>query len=237
MIIALVAGTALGLLVNAVWADAAWVSWVVTNVATVIGQVFIRLLFVLVVPLLFSALVMGIAELDLKDLGKLGGRTLAYTVVVSFIAVMVGLVLVNVLQPGAGADPNIRNMAASTSIKAAPAPIDTSAAGIIVGMVPDNAFKAAANGDMLGIIVVALIVGIALTRTRTEGARKLQDVMQGVYEVSMTCINGVMRLAPFGVGALLFAMTARLGGGPLKQVAAYVGVALLVNPDFLCPST
>ncbi|MDX2022576.1 MAG: dicarboxylate/amino acid:cation symporter [Deltaproteobacteria bacterium] len=227
MIIALLVGTLSGLLVNALAADAAWVTWVVNNVSTVIGQLFIRLLFVLVVPLLFSALVMGIAELDLKDLGKLGGRTLAYTVVVSIIAVSVGLVLVNVLQPGAGADPNIRTMAGASGIKAAPQPMDTSAAGVILSMVPENAVKAAANGDMIGIIVVAFIFGIALTRTRTAAARQLQGVMEGIYDVTMTCINGVMRLAPIGVGALLFSMTARVGGGPLKQVVAYVGVVML----------
>ena len=112
-------------------------------------------------------------------------------------------------------------------IKAAAAPADQSAVGLIVNMVPDNVIKAAANGDMIGIIVFALIFGIALTRTTTQSARKLQDVMQGVYEVAMTCIGGVMRLAPVGVGALLFAMTARLGSGPLRQVAAYVGVVML----------
>ena len=227
MIIALVAGTALGLLVNALAGDAAWVQWVINNVANVIGQIFIRLLFVLVVPLLFSALVMGITELDLKDLGRLGGRTLVYTVMVSFIAVTVGLVLVNALQPGAGADPNLRSSVGLSRIEAAAAPIDTSPAGIIINMVPDNVVKAAANGDMIGIIIFALIFGIALMRTRTPSARKLQDIMQGVYEVAMTCIDGVMRLAPFGVGALIFAMTARLGAGPLKQVAAYVGVVML----------
>ena len=229
MLIALVLGATLGLLANALVGDAAWLSWVITNVATPIGQIFIRLLFMLVVPLLFSALVMGITELDLKQLGRLGGRTLVYTIVVSLIAVTVGLVLVNVLKPGEGAPESLRTLAQTNGslIKAAAAPADQSAVGLIVNMVPDNVIKAAANGDMIGIIVFALIFGIALTRTTTPSARKLQDVMQGVYEVAMTCIGGVMRLAPVGVGALLFAMTARLGSGPLRQVAAYVGVVML----------
>lgn len=229
MLIALVLGATLGLLANALVGDAVWLGWVITNVATPIGQIFIRLLFMLVVPLLFSALVMGITELDLKQLGRLGGRTLVYTIVVSLIAVTVGLVLVNVLKPGEGAPESLRTLAQTNGslIKAAAAPADQSAVGLIVNMVPDNVIKAAANGDMIGIIVFALIFGIALTRTTTPSARKLQDVMQGVYEVAMTCIGGVMRLAPIGVGALLFAMTARLGSGPLRQVAAYVGVVML----------
>ena len=229
MLIALVLGTVSGLLVNTLAAGAPWVDWVVNNVATTVGQIFIRLLFMLVVPLLFSALVMGITELDLKQLGRIGGRTLAYTISVSFVAVMVGLVLVNVLKPGEGAPESLRTLAHANSnaIKVAPAPMDQSPAGIIVNMVPDNIVKAAANGDMIGVIIFAIIVGIALTRTRTEGARRLQEVMQGIYDVAMTCIGGVMRLAPLGVGALLFAMTARLGTGPLKQVAAYVGVVML----------
>ena len=87
-------------------ADAGWVQWLTSHVTQPAGALFLRLIFMLVIPLLFSALVVGIAEMgDVRSLGRVGWRTLAYTVVVSGIAVVIGLVLVNWLQPGAGVDP------------------------------------------------------------------------------------------------------------------------------------
>jgi DAACS family dicarboxylate/amino acid:cation (Na+ or H+) symporter len=225
ILIGLVLGTVAGLIVNTVGSGRVGVDFVIANLATPVGQIFIRLLFMLVVPLLFSALVMGVAELELKDLGRLGGRTLIYTVFVSFIAVAIGLVLVNIVRPGDGAE-DLRKAAAGSSIKAVAAPTDTSAASIIVSMVPDNPIKAAANGDMIGLIVFALIFGIALALTPTESARHLRTTIAGLYDVMMVCIGGVLRLAPVGVAALMFVMTARLGTGPLKLLAAYVFVVL-----------
>src|SRR5512138_714095 len=104
MIIGFVTGIVAGLLVNATaGGESAWVQWLTTYVTQPIGQVFLRLLFMLVIPLLFSALVMGVTEMgDIRSLGRVGWRTLAYTVVVSSIAVVIGLVAVNLLRPGDG---------------------------------------------------------------------------------------------------------------------------------------
>jgi DAACS family dicarboxylate/amino acid:cation (Na+ or H+) symporter len=98
---------------------------------------------------------------------------------------------------------------------------------ILLAIVPDNPVKAAANGDLVGVIVFAILFGIALSATETEGARRLREVLQGVYDVSMKLIEGVLRLAPIGVGALLFVMTARLGAAVVGPIAAYVGVVVL----------
>jgi dicarboxylate/amino acid:cation (Na+ or H+) symporter, DAACS family len=92
--------------------------------------------------------------------------------------------------------------------------------------VPDNPVKAAASGDMIGVIVFALIFGVAIAVTRTPGAARLSEVMQGLYDVMMTCIEGVLKVAPIGVGALLFVLGVRLGGGFLRPLAAYVAVVL-----------
>jgi DAACS family dicarboxylate/amino acid:cation (Na+ or H+) symporter len=94
-------------------------------------------------------------------------------------------------------------------------------------MIPDNPVKAAANGDMLGVILFALVFGMGLSLTRTDSARRLQSAVEGVYDVMRTLIDWVLKLAPLGIGALLFAMTARLGIGLLGQLLAYVGVVLL----------
>jgi DAACS family dicarboxylate/amino acid:cation (Na+ or H+) symporter len=179
----------------------------------------------LVVPLILSALVVGIVGLDLAQLGRLGVRTLAYAVAVSAIAALIGLVLVNVVAPGAGAGGEALRALERTT-KPAAVPQSTSAVDLIVQMVPDNPIKAAAAGDMLGVIVFALIFGIAIAVTRTQPAARLAEVMQGLYDVMMTCIEGVLKVAPIGVGALLFVLGVRLGAGFLRPLAAYVAVVL-----------
>jgi dicarboxylate/amino acid:cation (Na+ or H+) symporter, DAACS family len=204
------------------------VAWSVEKVAQPIGQLFLRLLFMLVVPLLFAALVMGVCELDLKQMGRLGMRMLGYTVTVSSIAVLIGLLLVNVFAPGKGMSDEVRALAAASKApQAAAAPTDASPVAILVNMVPDNPFKAAATGDMLGVIVFALFFGAALSAVRTDGALQLRAAIQGLYDVLMRLIDWVLKLAPLGVGVLLYAMMARLGLPILMQLAGFVGVVLL----------
>src|SRR5215468_9716451 len=228
MLLGLVVGAGLGLVARALAGDAAWLQWVLTNVTGPIGQIFLRLLFMLVVPMIFSALVMGVADLELRHLGRLGVRALGYTVVISTIAVLIGLVLVNVFRPGEGMGDEVRALARHSVVpKAAAAPGDTSPAALLVSIVPDNPVKAAANGDYLGLIFFALVFGIALGLTRTPATERLKEVIAGIYEVTLVLIGGVLKVAPIGVAALLFGMTARLGFDVLRQLAAYVGVVLL----------
>ena len=228
MLIGLVVGLVAGLLAHFLAPGAAWVDWIATNVATPVGQIFLRLLFMLVIPLILSALVVGVAGIDLRELGRLGLRTLAYAGGVSFIAASVGLFLVNVIQPGAGeAASSLRELARTTAAPAASGAAGPSGVGLIVAMVPDNPFKAAANGDMIGVIVFALIFAVAAALTRTEPAARLRDLMQGLYDVMMTCIGGVLKLAPVGVGALMFVMGVRLGTGLFRPLAAFVATVLL----------
>jgi len=181
-----------------------------------------------VVPLLFAALVVGISDLDLKHIGRLGAKTLGYAFVLSLISVLIGLALVNLLKPGTGLGEGVREMArAAPLVKAAQAPVGGTAIQVLVQMIPDNPLKAMASGDMLGLIVFSLIFGAGLAFTRTPGSARLKEVIVGLYDVSMKLIDGVLKLAPFGVAALLFSMTARLGLDVLGQLAAYVGVVLL----------
>lgn len=228
MLAAVLLGASLGLAANLLAGGEAWVGWVVVNAAQPIGQLFLRLLFMLVVPLLFAALVLGLCDLDLRELGRMGARMLGYTVVVSAIAVAIGMTLVNVLGPGRGLPDEVRTLAraGAAAVTAAPAPAAASLPSLLVALVPDNPVRAAAGGDMLGVIVFSLLFGLALAVTRTEGALALRRGIQGLYDVSMTLVQGVLRLAPLGVGALLFTMTARLGADALRPVLAYVLVVL-----------
>jgi DAACS family dicarboxylate/amino acid:cation (Na+ or H+) symporter len=227
MLAALLLGAGLGVAANLLAGGAPWLDAVVRNVAQPLGQLFIRLLFMLVVPLLFSALVLGVADLELRHLGRLGARMLGYTAALSAISVLIGVGLVNALGPGRGLPDAVRELARGSAIKPAAAPVGDGVSAILIALVPDNPVKAAANGDLVGVIVFAILFGIALAATESEGARRLREVLQGLYDVSMKLIEGVLALAPLGVGALLFVMTARLGAAVVAPIAAYVGVVVL----------
>ncbi|KFE71886.1 dicarboxylate/amino acid:cation symporter [Hyalangium minutum] len=229
MLVDILFGTVAGLVAHAVAGDSAWLTSVVTNFTQPVGRIFIRLLLMLVVPLLFAALVMGVCELDLKQIGRLGLKTVVYTVVFSSLAVLLGLLLVNTLQPGAGFSEEARAAAKNNpaAMKAAPAPSSTSPAALIVNMVPDNPIRTAADGDMIGLILFSLIFGTGLALTQTPAALRLRETIQGLYDVMMRLIDGVLKLAPYGVAALLFSVMAQLGVEVLQQILSYVAVVLL----------
>jgi DAACS family dicarboxylate/amino acid:cation (Na+ or H+) symporter len=226
ILIGLVAGAVLGLAANALAGDAVWLQTVVTYIAEPAGRIFVRLLIMLVIPIVFAALVMGVCELELRDLGRLGIKTLALTTVVSVIAVIIGISLVNLFEPGRGIPAELRE-AARSGIRAADAPAEVSPIAFFIGLVPDNPLRAAVEGDMLAFIVFSAIFGVGLAQTHSPAALKLREVIQGLFDVMMRIIGGVLWFAPFGVAALVFTMTARTGLGVLGGLAAYVGVVLL----------
>jgi dicarboxylate/amino acid:cation (Na+ or H+) symporter, DAACS family len=197
-----------------------------------VGQVFLNLLMMLVIPLLFSALVLGIGGLgDLRALGRIGLKTLAYTVTVSAIAVLLGVLLVEVLRPGDGVPPEARaklmeGLQERAGGLATVAPTKTGL-DLIVGMVPRNPISAMAEGDMLAVMVFALLFGIGLQLTRTPATERLREAIQGLYDVTMRLIDMVISVAPFGVAALMFSLTAEVGAEVLLQLSRYVGVVLL----------
>jgi DAACS family dicarboxylate/amino acid:cation (Na+ or H+) symporter len=227
MVIGLALGAGAGILVNLVAGGSPAADWVVGNLAEPVGKIFINSLMMLVAPLLFAALVIGIGDIDLGELGRLGVKMFAYTVVVSAVAVAIGIAMVNIVRPGDGADELVaRAGEMGTRVKVATGGGD-SAGDFISNMVPDNAIAAAAsNARLLGFILFSIAFGLALAFTRTPGAVRLREVIQGLYDVLMRLIQGILWFAPIGVGALLFSMTARLGLDVLQQLGAYVLVVV-----------
>ncbi len=232
MLLGFLVGAGAGLAAHAAAADSPGLAAFVQYVSGPIGQVFLRLLFMLVIPLIFSALVLGVAELgDLRSLGRIGLKTLGATALFSSVAVALGLLLVNLLRPGAGLPEPLRarllegagERAASLSQAAAP----RSGLDLFVQIVPDNPLRAAANGDMLAVMFFSLMVGIGLTLVSTPASVRFQEAIQGLYDVTMRLIGMVIKMAPIGVAALLFTLTAQLGVEILLQLARYVGVVLL----------
>jgi len=196
------------------------------------GQVFLRLLFMLVVPLVFCALALGVSGLgDVRALGRVGLRTLVYTVAVSAIAVVIGIVLVNTLRPGDGLSPELRARMLEGAEQRASAIARTAAPksgiALLVEIVPSNPIRAAADGDMLAVMFFAVMIGVGLILTRSEASRQFEKVLEGLYDVTLRLIHLVISLAPVGVAALLFTLTAQLGYEILWQLARYVGVVVL----------
>jgi Na+/H+-dicarboxylate symporter len=225
-----------GVFAHFVLGDAPGLASFIQYVTLPIGQIFLRLLFMLVIPLIFSALVLGVAGMgDPRSLGRIGAKTLLYTVVVSAIAVLIGVALVNLFRPGEGISPEVRARLAASTLQQTTAPSAAPAApaaekspvDLLIEIVPRNPVKAAADGDFLAIMFFSLMVGLGLALTRTPAAQRFQEAVEGLLDVSMRLIGIVIAFAPIGVAALLFNLTAQLGYEVLGQLARYVGVVLL----------
>jgi len=230
MIAGLVAGVVLGVVAHVAFGGASALDTFIRYVTEPIGKIFLRLLFVLVIPLIVAALGLGVAGLgDIRRLGRIGLKTFAYTVIVSAIAVLIGVALVNAIRPGEGISPELRQRLQSHPTATPPAAPAAGTTGIdfVVALVPQNAVRAMAEGDMLAVMVFALLLGIGLALTRTEPARRFEEALQGLYDVVMRLLGIILLAAPFAVACLLFTLTARLGYDVLRQLGAYVFVVLL----------
>lgn len=227
-------GLVAGLIAYSTQRDAAWVAFVTTYVTGPIGQVFLRLLFMLVIPLLFSALVVGISEMgEVRSLKRVGLKTLAYTVVVSSIAVAVSLAVVNILKPGAGVDREAAATMLEQSAGRAGEIVQTSAEqpkGIdaFIHIIPNNLVEAmGSNSAILSVMFFALFFGIGLLLTNTPNSRALQRGFEGLFDVTMRLILIVIKLAPVAVACFMFNLAALFGWDLLIRLSAYVGVVLL----------
>jgi len=230
MLLGLAAGAGLGVAAHVLFGSSPALATVVDRVTEPVGTIFLRLLFMLVIPLIVSALALGVAGLgDVRQLGRLGLRTLVYTVAVSTIAVVIGVTLVNVLEPGRGLPPTVREQltARASVLPTTRAPAPASGTTFFVELVPANVVAAMADGNMLAVMVFALFLGIGLVLTRTAAARRFEEALEGLFDVIMRLLDLVIQVAPLGVACLLFTLTARLGYDVLRQLGAYVLVVLL----------
>lgn len=232
IVIGLLAGAACGIAANTFVRDAVWMRWLVDNVASPIGQIFLRMLLMTVVPLVFASITLGVAGLgDVRKVGRVGGRTLGYFALSTALSAVVGLLLVNLVQPGRGLPPDVREQLMATYRSQAEgmqaAGTTTFGIDLFVSIVPRNPIQAAAGTDMLGVIFFALVFGAALTLVPEEKARPLIRVLDAVGEAIVKVIDIAMRLAPYGVFGLIFATTARFGWEILAQLAKYVAVVVV----------
>lgn len=231
IILGLLLGAVAGVLVNRFAAGEAWVKWIGDNVASPVGQIFLRMLLMTVVPLVFASITLGVAGLgDLRKVGRVGGRTLAYFLMSTAISALLGLLLVNVFRPGEGLSPEVREQLMATYRSQAEGlqAGGTTRFGIdmFVNIVPRNPIQAAASMDMLGVIFFAIVFGAALTLIPEEKAKPMIRVLDALGEAIVKVIDIAMKLAPYGVFGLIFVVTSRFGWDLLVQLGKYVAVVL-----------
>lgn len=214
------------------------VKWVVDNITAPTGKLFLNLIFMVVVPLLFSALVNGVAEIgDAKRVGRIGVRSLGLTVVLSGIAVLLGLLLVNVFRPGDGIPAAERERLVASyggnldKAKEATANAEkaSSVGETIADLVPRNPLDSAVNaltGGLIPFMVFAFVFGLALASIEAERGAPVKQFMEGVFGVSLKMIEFAMSFAPIGVFALVFSTAALLGVDAFMALGKYAFLVL-----------
>lgn len=203
-----------------------------------LGRLFLAMIKMVVVPLVFFSLILGIASLgDFRKLGRMGGRTLGFFTLTTTLALTIGLGLTNLINPGGLMSDDDRAMllgsfdSSRVTNAAADAP---SFVDQIVGIVPANPFTALANGEMLQIIFFAAMLGVALTLMDASKAKLAVDVCDSINDAMVVLVHIAMKLAPIGVAALLFKVVGTTGLGVLVALAAYGGVVLLGLLAHIC---
>lgn len=233
ILIGLVVGAVLGLIVHS-FAPQGVNDALNDYVAYPIGQVFFRMLYMVVMPLVFASIALGVAGLgDLRSAGRVGAKSLAYFFATTFMAAALGLLLVNLVNPGDHLDTAVRDgliqeYAGEAAVKVEASQTASESFGMetIVGIVTRNPIKSAVDGDMLGVIFFGLMFGIALTMLARSQSETMLRWLEGLEAVVVKIVELAMRLAPYGVAALIFGVTSKFGFGLMQTLGLYVVTVL-----------
>lgn len=264
ILIGLALGVVVGLLVNAVWTDQTWASMgvndpaafmdgkspegvnddatflakasgFVRNLVEFIGDLFMRGLRFIAVPIVLFSLAAGVASLnDTAKLGRVGGKTIGIYLATTAVAISVGLLLANAIGPGRGFPSELRDTIAAQEadnaagkMKNAEEQQQRGTWDILLDIFPENPFESMANGNTLQVVVVGLLVGVALTLLPRDKAKPLIQFFEGMTEVVIKIVHMVLLIAPFAVFALIVVVLADLGFEVLKSLAKYALVVVL----------
>ena len=203
-----------------------------------LGAIFLRLISMVIVPLIFASIVVGVAGLqDIKKVGRIGMRALIYFMTTTLIAVTIGLGLANVIKPGRGIDPQSLERVASGLGEFHESEGDHDGEGgkrssesileTLVDTVPQNPLASMADGKMLQIIFFAVFFGIALTRIDADKARGALSLLEAVNDAMVWSIEAIMRVAPLGVFALVASIVGAFGVSILLPLLKYFMVVIV----------
>ncbi len=200
------------------------------------GDLFLRALKMIIVPLILTSIVTGVANVgDAQNLGKMGLKTLSYYIVTSLFAIVTGLILVNIIQPGVGADLGLNKNVEG---------LHTASKGIgniLLRLIPTNIFQSMASGDMLAIIFFAILVGFFITKLPDTYKNPLNNLFNGGFEVMMKITELIIKFAPLGILGIIAGVVAEQAND-LLQVAARMGMymsavllGLMIHSFFTLP--
>jgi DAACS family dicarboxylate/amino acid:cation (Na+ or H+) symporter len=216
--------------------------WVVENITRPVGQLFLNLLLMIVVPLVFASLIVGVAGIgDIRKLGRIGFKSFAYTLIISAISVLIGLTLANTIRPGeriseataaelraefssAGSAATEAQQKAAEAAKS-----DSPLMQAVKTVVPSNVFNSISGSspNMLHIMFFALIIGVAITLLPAPVSAPFVGVMESLFAITAKIIDIVMKFAPYAVACLLFNNIAQFGLELLQSLGWFVITVLL----------
>ena len=227
ILVGLLLGAATGVVLNLTAGASPTLQWVVARVAEPLGRVWLNGLIMVVIPLIVSTVALGVAGLgSLAHIGRIGVLTLVTFFSLTACATGLGLLAVNLVRPGDGLDPAVTARLMETYRGQAEGAMGLARGALsvdtFVQMVPRNPIAAAANGEMLAVIVFALMLGVGLTMVGSDRAKPLLAVLDSIANVMVAIIGLVMRVAPLAVFALIFSVTARFGFDVLLNLLKYV---------------
>ncbi|MFD2370234.1 cation:dicarboxylate symporter family transporter [Brevibacillus sp. GCM10020057] len=225
--IQIVIGLVLGILVGAMFFG----NPAVATYLQPIGDVFLRLIKMIVIPIVIATLIVGVAGVgDVKKLGKIGGKTILYFEIVTTVAIVVGLLAANIFQPGVGVDmSHLSKTDIHSYVETAESTQSHSMIDTFVNIVPKNVFDAIVRGDMLAIIFFSVLFGLGVAAAGERG-KPVLNFFQGVADAMFWVVNAIMRFAPFGVFALIGVTVSKFGLSsllPLAKLVILVHVAMV----------
>ena len=215
-----------------------------TYIAGPVGQIFFRMLYMIVMPLVFASIALGVAGLgDLRQTGRVGAKTLLYFLGTTALAATVGLFMVQLVKPGTRITEATRTALMQTFAGDAAASVEASAHtnfGIdtFVSIVTRNPVKSAVDGDMLGVIFFGIMFGLAMTMIAADRARTMTRALEALNDIVIKIVEMAMRIAPYGVAGLIFGVMSRFGFelvGPIARYVAVVMVALILHSLITIP--
>lgn len=191
-------------------------------IADPLGTIFLTLLKMVIVPLILSSIITGVAGIgDTGRLGRIGLKTLAYYLSTSLLAILTGLTVVNIFKPGVGAELGLPHLEQEIAAQG------TGVLDILIRMIPENPVAAAAQGKMLPLIFFAIIFGVFITRVKAEFGRPVQDFIAGVFQVMMKMTSFIIHLTPFGAFGLVGRIVAKTGFAPFVPLGVYAACVVL----------